>query len=170
MTKNCSASSRSSQSSVLIISFLISVRPIVTRKLQRKFRLHALSKRRRHLDALCLIHIYLVLNSLLRLSKLLVFEFLLGISETFLCSVPAVEFRFVLLDELQLLVLFVGTLTYSEPELFLIYSVTVLPSLLKFKLWWIWICVCAYIFSHRMLDWNAVMLIALIALVMRSWR
>jgi hypothetical protein len=74
----------------------------------------------------------LVLNSPLLVSKLLVFEFMLGISETFLCSVPAAEVKFVLLDELHPLVLFLGVLTYLEPKLFLIYSVTVLSSLLKY--------------------------------------
>jgi hypothetical protein len=60
-----------------------------------------------------------VLNFVLIYWKLLIFEFLLGIRETFLCSMAAVEVKIVhLLDVLQLLMLFAGTLTYLEPEMF----------------------------------------------------
>jgi hypothetical protein len=60
----------------------------------------------------------LVLISLLLFWKLLVFEFLLGISETLLCSVSAPHVKIVpLLDEHQLL-MFARTLTYLEPRTF----------------------------------------------------
>jgi hypothetical protein len=61
----------------------------------------------------------LVLNSVLLFWKLLVFEFLLGISEILLCtySVPHVK-TVRLLDAHQLLILFAGTLKYSEPRTF----------------------------------------------------
>jgi hypothetical protein len=56
-------------------------------------------------------------NSALPFWKLLVSEFLLGLSETSHCSMSAPHVEVVpLLDVLQLLILFVGTLTYSEPR------------------------------------------------------
>jgi hypothetical protein len=58
--------------------------------------------------------------SVLLVRKLLVFEFLLGISETFLCSVSALLVKIVLmLDVPQLLKLSVDTSMYLEPKLFL---------------------------------------------------
>jgi hypothetical protein len=61
----------------------------------------------------------LVINSALPFWKLLVSEFLLGISETLLCSMSALRVKIVpLLDVHQLLMLFAGTLTYLEPEKF----------------------------------------------------
>jgi hypothetical protein len=60
-----------------------------------------------------LLKFTVVLNSVLLFWKLLAFEFLLGTSETLLCSVSAP-----LLDALQLLMLFAGILTYLEPNLF----------------------------------------------------
>jgi hypothetical protein len=58
----------------------------------------------------------LVLNSALPFWKLLVSEFLLGMSETLQCSVSADHVKIVpLLDVQQLLMLFAGMLTYSEP-------------------------------------------------------
>jgi hypothetical protein len=54
-----------------------------------------------------------VLNSVLPFWKMLAYEFLLGASETLLCSVSAP-----LLDALHLLMLFAGILTYLEPNLF----------------------------------------------------
>jgi hypothetical protein len=49
----------------------------------------------------------------------IVFEFLLGISETLLCSMSAPHVKIVpLLDVHQLLWLSAGTLTYSEPRTF----------------------------------------------------
>jgi hypothetical protein len=60
----------------------------------------------------------LALNSVLLFWKLLVFEFLLGVSQNFVCSVSVFLAKTViLLDALQLLVLFVGTLIYFEPKL-----------------------------------------------------
>jgi hypothetical protein len=60
----------------------------------------------------------LVLNSVL-FWKLLVFEFILGKSETLLCSVSAPQVKIVpLLGWHQLLILFAGTLTYLEPKTF----------------------------------------------------
>jgi hypothetical protein len=61
----------------------------------------------------------LVLNSALPFWKLLVSEFLLGISETLHCSMSAPQVKIVpLLDVRQLLMLCAGTLTYSEPKTF----------------------------------------------------
>jgi hypothetical protein len=75
--------------------------------------------RRQQLDALFFTQVYVVLNSAHLLWKLLAFEFLLGTSETLLCSVPAPQADIVpLLDVLQLLMLFAGILTYLEPNLF----------------------------------------------------
>jgi hypothetical protein len=66
-----------------------------------------------------LLKFTVVLNSALLFWKLLAFEFLLGTSETFLCSVSAPQADIVpLLDVLQLLMLFAGILTYLEPNLF----------------------------------------------------
>jgi hypothetical protein len=51
--------------------------------------------------------------------KLLVFEFLLGISETLLSSISAHHVKIVLLlDALQVLILFTGTSVCLEPKLF----------------------------------------------------
>jgi hypothetical protein len=75
--------------------------------------------RRHRLDALFLHKSTLVLNSALPFWKLVVSEFLLGISETLHCSVSAPHVKIVhLLDAHQLLMLFAMTLTYSEPETF----------------------------------------------------
>jgi hypothetical protein len=61
----------------------------------------------------------LALNSVLLFWKLLVFEFLLGTSETVLCSMSAPQADIVpLLDALQLLMLSAGTSTYLEPKMF----------------------------------------------------
>jgi hypothetical protein len=61
----------------------------------------------------------LVLNSVLLFWQLLIFEFLLGTSETLLCSASAPQVKVVpLLDTHQLLMLSAGTLTYSEPTMF----------------------------------------------------
>jgi hypothetical protein len=60
-----------------------------------------------------------VLNSAIQFWKLLVSEFLLGISETLHCLLSALQVKIVpLLDAHQLLMLFARTLTYSEPETF----------------------------------------------------
>jgi hypothetical protein len=60
----------------------------------------------------------LVLSSVLLFWKLLVFEFLLCISETLHCSVSAHVQLVPLLDMHRLVMLFAGTLTYSEPRAF----------------------------------------------------
>jgi hypothetical protein len=66
-----------------------------------------------------LLKFTVVLNRVLLFWKLLAFEFLLGTSETLLCSVSAPQADIVLLlDVLQLLMLFAGILTYLEPNLF----------------------------------------------------
>jgi hypothetical protein len=68
----------------------------------------------------------LVLNSALPFWKLLVSEFLLGTSETLLCSMSALQVKIVpLLDVHQLLMLFAGTLTHSEPEKFTLIIFTI---------------------------------------------
>jgi hypothetical protein len=63
-----------------------------------------------------------VLNSAFLVWKMLVFEFLLGMSENLLFSMSALQVQIVLffLEELQLLMLIVGTVTYLEPKLFLL--------------------------------------------------
>jgi hypothetical protein len=63
----------------------------------------------------------LAVNSVL-FWKLLVFKFLLGMSENFVCSVSAVLLTIILLDALQLLVLFVGTSVYLKVNLFLLIT------------------------------------------------
>jgi hypothetical protein len=69
------------------------------------------------------------INSDLLFWKLLVFEFLLGISNTLLCSVSAPQVQIVpLLDVLQLLMSFAATLNYSEPRTFfliILYNVII---------------------------------------------
>jgi hypothetical protein len=61
----------------------------------------------------------LVLYSLLLSWKLLLFEFLLGILRTSLCYMSAPHVKTVpLLGVHKLLMLFAGTLTYSEPRTF----------------------------------------------------
>jgi hypothetical protein len=61
----------------------------------------------------------LVLNSVLSFCELLVFDFLLSTSKALLCLMSAPQVKIVLLiDALQLLMLFVGTLTHVEPKLF----------------------------------------------------
>jgi hypothetical protein len=63
----------------------------------------------------------LCLNSALLFWKLLVLELLLDKSENFMCSLPAFLVKIVLLlDALQLLMLFVGTLICLEPKLLLL--------------------------------------------------
>jgi hypothetical protein len=58
-----------------------------------------------------------ILNSALPFWKLLVSEFLLGISETLLYSMSALHVKIVpLLDVHQLLMLSAGTLLYLEPR------------------------------------------------------
>jgi hypothetical protein len=50
-----------------------------------------------------------------------VLDILLGISDTFLCSMSTFQVKAtLLLDARQLLILFVGILTYLEPKLFLL--------------------------------------------------
>jgi hypothetical protein len=62
----------------------------------------------------------LVLSSVLFLEHL-GFKFLLGISEAFVCRMPALKVKVVfLLVAIQLLMLFAGALTYLEPELFVL--------------------------------------------------
>jgi hypothetical protein len=61
----------------------------------------------------------LVSNSALLFWKLLVSKFLLGISDALQCSMSAPHVKIVpLLDVHQLLMLFAGTLMYSEPGMF----------------------------------------------------
>jgi hypothetical protein len=84
-----------------------------------ELKLHTLGMRRYCLDELFLIQVYLGYKFCPSVLKLFVLEFLLGISETWLCSMDAPHVKIVpLLDVNQLLMLFAGTLTYSEPETF----------------------------------------------------
>jgi hypothetical protein len=84
-----------------------------------ELKLHTLRMRRHRSMHSFLLKSTLVSNSALPFWKMLVFEFLLGIWETLLCSMSALQIKIVpLLDVHQLLMLFAGTLTYSEPETF----------------------------------------------------
>jgi hypothetical protein len=84
-----------------------------------ELKLHTLYIRRHRLDASFLLKFTLVWNSALPFWKLLVSEFLLGISETLHCSMSAPHVKIIpLLDVHQPLMLFAGTLTYSGPETF----------------------------------------------------
>jgi hypothetical protein len=66
-----------------------------------------------------LLESILVLISAFPFWKVLISEFLLGISETLHCSMSALQVKIVLpLDAHQLLMLFARTLTYSETETF----------------------------------------------------
>jgi hypothetical protein len=79
--------------------------------------LHTLRIRRHRLDAL-LLKFTLVSNSALSFWKLLVSEFLLGISETLQCSMSAPHVKIGPLLNVHQLLIFAGTLTYSEPGMF----------------------------------------------------
>jgi hypothetical protein len=79
--------------------------------------LHSMRKHR--IDALFFTQVYFGFRSAPLFWKLLVSEFLLGISEMLHCSVSAPRVKIVpLLDVHQLLMLFAETLTYSEPGIF----------------------------------------------------
>jgi hypothetical protein len=72
--------------------------------------------RKHRLDALFLIQVYFG-SKFCPFWKFLVFEFLLGISETLLCSMSASQVKIdSLLDVHQLLMLFLESLMYSEPR------------------------------------------------------
>jgi hypothetical protein len=74
----------------------------------------------------------LVSNSALLFWKLLASEFLLGISETLLCSMSAPRVKIVpLLDVHQLLILSAGKLTYLDSGTF---SFVIYYNILKWKL------------------------------------
>jgi hypothetical protein len=74
--------------------------------------------RRHRRDALFLTQVYIGFK-FYPSRKLLVSEFLLSISQTFHCSMSALEVKIVPLQDVhQLLMLFVGTFMYSEPETF----------------------------------------------------
>jgi hypothetical protein len=70
----------------------------------------------------------LVLNSVLLFCKPLVFDFLLGTSDIFLCSMSVPQAKIGSL--LNMLQLFAEMLTYLEPEIFLIISLMVLIRIL----------------------------------------
>jgi hypothetical protein len=88
----------------------------------------------------------LVLNSALLFWKLLVFGFLLGRSETLLCSMSAPHVKIVpLLDVHQLLMLSLGTLTYSEPRtFFLIIFYNVIIIIIIIIITCIYVCLYEY--------------------------
>jgi hypothetical protein len=74
--------------------------------------LQTLRMRRHHLDSLSLVQVYLVSKFCPSVMEILIFEFLLGSSETLLCSVSAPQIKTVpVLDAHQLLMLFARTLT-----------------------------------------------------------
>jgi hypothetical protein len=90
---------------VVIPSFLKSI--TVTLLALEQLKLHTLQKRRDHLDALLLTQVYRVSKFCPSELETVGVEFLLGISEIFLY--PLLVKLVLLLDALQLLVLFVGT-------------------------------------------------------------
>jgi hypothetical protein len=80
---------------------------------------NTLRRRRCHLDELLLIQVYRGLKYCPSFWKLSVFQSLLGISDTFLCSVSALQLKTaLLLDTHQLLMLSAGTLMYLKQILF----------------------------------------------------
>jgi hypothetical protein len=84
-----------------------------------ELKLHTLRMRRHRLDALFLTKVYFVFKICILIRKLLVSEFLLGISEILHCSMSAPRVKIVpLLDVHHLLMLFAETLTYSKPGTF----------------------------------------------------
>jgi hypothetical protein len=90
--------------------------------------------------------------------KLLLFEFLLCISENFLCTMSAFPVKIApLLDVLQLLMFFVPTLTYLVSNmlvLIIFYNVTflIIKILIAFKMN-VFMCMYIYIyfFSHSLM-------------------
>jgi hypothetical protein len=78
-------------------------------------KLHTICNRTYHLDVL-LIQVYLG-SKFSPLLETVGLRVPVRYINTFLCSVPAPIMKIVLLDALQLLMLFVRTLTYLEPEL-----------------------------------------------------
>jgi hypothetical protein len=76
-------------------------------------------RKRHHLDMLFPTQIYLGSKFCLLFWKMLVFEFLFGITETCLSSTSAFERDIIIvLDALQLLILFLWTLPWLETKLF----------------------------------------------------
>jgi hypothetical protein len=83
------------------------------------YQLHTLRKRRYHFDALFIIQVYRGLKYCPSFWKLSVFEYLLGISETFLCSISAFHLKTVLLQDVHLLLMLsAGTFMYLKQILF----------------------------------------------------
>jgi hypothetical protein len=104
-------------------------------------------------DAPSLFCFSFALNTVILFWKLLVFEFLLYTSQNFLCSISALRVNntVFLPDALQLLILFVGTLTYLEPTMLLLITFyngifSVLKTLLLFYMN-VYIY-CIYIYRH----------------------
>jgi hypothetical protein len=89
----------------------------------------------------------LVLNSVLQFWKLLVSEFLLGISEILRCSMSAPHVQIApLLDVYQLLMLLGGKLAYSEPRtifLIIFHNIIVIITINT-------ICIMKIMLSRRM--------------------
>jgi hypothetical protein len=88
----------------------------------QQLKLHTLRKRKHRLDTLLFIQVY-YLNSKFCSSvwKLLIFEPLLRIPENFPCAMTGLLVGIVfLLVGLQHLMLFVGTLTYLKPKIFIL--------------------------------------------------
>jgi hypothetical protein len=117
MPTSWNASSRGLWPCVLTVSFLKSITTILLLWRNQNFTLCVWG-------GITSMHSFLfkfalVLNSVLLFWKLLAFEFLLGTSETSLCSVSAPQVNNVpLTDALQLLMLFAGTLMNLEPKTF----------------------------------------------------
>jgi hypothetical protein len=92
----------------------------------------------------------LVVNSVLVFRELLVYEFLLGVSQTLLCSVSVHQVKFVLLlDALQLIMLFVGMLTYLERKRHLLIIFYTGTFLIIKMLHSRWIYIYSYIDMYR---------------------
>jgi hypothetical protein len=73
------------------------------------------------LDSLSFFKFTFAINSGILFWKLLLFKYLLSISENFPCSISALQVKTVLLlDALHLIMLFVGMMAYVEPKMFLL--------------------------------------------------
>jgi hypothetical protein len=92
---------------------------------------YTIRKRRYHFDKLFLFKCTFVLYSVLLFWKLLAFVFLSDLSETLLCPLTAPQSKTVpLLNAQQLLMLFVGTLTYFKQKLlFLLIKTLILLNM-----------------------------------------
>jgi hypothetical protein len=106
-----------------------------------------------------LLKFILILNFVLLFWRSLVFEFLLGTSETLFCSMSAHVKIIPLLDAHQLLMLSARTLTYSEPRTFSLIIFYNVPCIISRQFYATSTCVRMRIILSRLLmiiwfSWN----------------